>query len=235
MNGAEFLFRAALFQPRRVHQRRMLWRRATATTLKLVRQGRCYHAPVRDMKFQLYEVHDFVGHYAKLAEAQGEMDESGACDRDTVDMVLESSQLLCENELAPLLADADSVGCQWLDETTVKTPPGFKEAYNIYRESGWQGLAFPPQYGGQGLPLSLAMLQGEMTATANYTWTMFPGLSKGAINTILAHGTDELKDKYLPPLVSGEFTGTSTSPPHRTRDFGIALSLLTAVASCCLC
>jgi len=174
------------------------------------------------MKFLLYEVHDFEKHHASLTP--GEVDESAAnqpCDREMVEMVIESTQQLCEKELAPLLSVADSEGCEWIDKYHVKTPAGFKEAYDLYAQSGWQGLMFPPQYGGQGLPASVAMIQGEMTATANYTWTMFPGLSKGAINTLLAHGSEELKDKYLPPLVSGEFTGTMClTEPQCGSDLG---------------
>ena len=114
-------------------------------------------------------------------------------------MVIESTQTLCEKELAPLLSVADSEGCTWVDKHHVKTPPGFKAAYELWAESGWQGLMFPPQYGGQGMPASVGMIQGEMCATANYTWTMFPGLSKGAINTILAHGSEECVCSGLEP------------------------------------
>ena len=105
----------------------------------------------------------------------------------------------------------------------------------MYTEGGWQGLSYPAEYaafrrsarvvhggvsltlccfvcprryGGQGMPYSLALMSTEMAATANWTWTMYPGLSKGAINTILSHCTTELKEKYLPPLISGEWTGT---------------------------
>ena len=83
---------------------------------------------------------------------------------------------------------------------------------------GFAGAAVPEEFGGQGLPMSLALVQSEAIACANFSWLMFSGLSKGAINTILAHGADELKQKWLPPLVSGEFTGTMclTEPQART-------------------
>ena len=162
---------------------------------------RGYHVPVREMKFVLGEVHDFPAHYAALSHGE-------PCDVDTMDMVIEATQQLCENELAPLLGAADSEGCTWVDEHTVTTPSGFKEAYQLFAESGWQGLSFPGAYGGQGLPMSLATIQSEMVAAGNFHWFMFPGLSKGAINTIIAHGSEELKSTYLPRLVSGEFTGT---------------------------
>jgi len=176
--------------------------------------ARGYHAPVREMAFILNDVHDFPKHYTTLKHGE-------ACDKETMDMVIDATQQLCENELAPLLGAADAEGCTWVDEHTVKTPTGFKEAYDLYTESGWQGLSFPPEYGGQGLPMSLALIQSEMIAAANYTWLMFPGLSKGAINTILSHGNDELKAKYLPPLISGEFTGTMClTEPQCGSDLG---------------
>ena len=78
--------------------------------------------------------------------------------------------------------------------------------------TGLQGLSFPAEYGGQGLPLSVAILKSEMMATANWTWGMYPGLSKGCINTLLAHGSDQLKKDYLPELVEGKWTGTMRSP-----------------------
>ena len=211
-------------KPTCVLSRHMLRSRLLRTAAVRLAGRRGYHAPVRDMRFLLYEVHDFEAHHASLTPAAGEVDESAAsqpCDREMVEMVIESTQVLCENELAPLLAGADSEGCTWVDKHHVKTPAGFKEAYKLWYESGWQGLMFPPQYGGQGMPASVGMIQGEMTATANYTWTMFPGLSKGAINTLLAHGSDALKDKYLPPLVSGEFTGTMClTEPQCGSDLG---------------
>eukprot|EP00966_Prymnesium_polylepis_P017601 405296-Prymnesium_polylepis.2 len=104
-----------------------------------------------------------------------------------MDMVIDASASLCENELAPLNMGADREGCTWVDPVTIKTPAGFKEAYNLYTESGWQGLSYSEAWGGQGLPQSLALVQSEMIAAANWTFLMFPGLSKGAINTIIAH------------------------------------------------
>ena len=186
--------------------------RRVATPLTCVARGvRGYHAPVREMAFLLNDVHDFPAHYERLAHGE-------RCDRETMEMVIDASQQLCENELAPLLGVADSVGCKHVDAHTVETPPGFKEAYRLYAESAWQSLSFPPEYGGQGLPMSLALIQSEMMAAANYTFLMFPGLSKGAINTILLHGSDALKDAWLPPLISSEVTGTMclTEPQVRS-------------------
>jgi len=165
------------------------------------------------MRFLIYDVHKFEDHYEALRNSE--------CDKETVDMVIEATTQLCEQELAPLWANGDREGCTWVDGTTVTTPTGFKEAYDLFRNSGWQGLAFPEEFGGQGLPMSMALIQSEMTATANWTFTMFPGLSKGAINTIIAHATDELKATWLPPLISAEFTGTMClTEPQCGSDLG---------------
>jgi len=175
---------------------------------------RRYHAPVRDMRFMISNVHNFEGHYKTLQSFE-------PCDKETVDMVIEASAAMCENELAPLREGADRVGCTWEGPQSVKTPPGFKEAYSLYTESGWTGLSYPEEYGGQGLPMSLALIQADMMATANFAFTMFPGLSKGCINTIMTHASTELKDKYLHPLISGEFTGTMClTEPQCGSDLG---------------
>ena len=137
---------------------------------------RAYHAPVREMRFVLHEVHQFEKHYESLGSET-------PCDRDTIDMVIDATQQLAENELAPINGNADSEGCTWVDQTTTTTPTGFKEAYQLYVESGWQGLSYPEEYGGQGLPLSLALVQADLIAAANWTFLMFPGLSKAPLQT----------------------------------------------------
>eukprot|EP00614_Pseudopedinella_elastica_P007722 CAMPEP_0172598972 /NCGR_PEP_ID=MMETSP1068-20121228/19086_1 /TAXON_ID=35684 /ORGANISM="Pseudopedinella elastica, Strain CCMP716" /LENGTH=648 /DNA_ID=CAMNT_0013399081 /DNA_START=313 /DNA_END=2259 /DNA_ORIENTATION=- len=132
-------------------------------------------------------------------------------------MVVESTAAFCEEELAPLDARGDSDGCTWVDETTVRTPPGYKEAYGLYRQAGWPALSFPQEHGGQGFPLSLSLIHAELIAGACWTWGMFPGLSKGAVNTLLLHGSPELKKvqaaaggglTVLAELVCGAATGT---------------------------
>ena len=128
-----------------------------------------------------------------------------------------ASRHACLNRATPFLETAPT------ETTRCRTSrvAGFKEAYDLYCESGWQGLSYPSKYGGQGLPMSLALVQSEMIAAANWTWLMFPGLSKGAINTIIAHCTEELKDKYLEKLISGEFTGTMClTEPQCGSDLG---------------
>jgi len=155
---------------------------------------------MKELNFLLKDVLELPKHYQSLG--------FDGCGEDTIDMVLSETAKFSENVLAPLNATADEEGCKHLGPHTVITPKGFKEAYTQYCEGGWQGLSFPEEYGGQGLPHSMAIIQGEISATANFAWTMYPGLSKGAINTILAHGSEHLKNKYLARMVSGEFSGT---------------------------
>ena len=188
--------------------------RLTARRCAVVAARKYHGPPTRDIRFTLFDVHGAEAHYDTI--------ETGTpCDRETADMVIDATATLCINELAPCNSGADKEGCTRIDGHTVKTPTGFKEAYDVFCESGWQGLAFPEKYGGQGLPMSLALVQSEMIAAANWTWLMFPGLSKGAINTILAHASEELKDTWLPPLLSGEFTGTMClTEPQCGSDLG---------------
>lgn len=100
-------------------------------------------------------------------------------------------------------------GCKHDAATSdVKTPSGWKEAYQSYASLGWQGLSVPEQYGGQGLPTSLNMVKAELFATANWTWGMFPGLSIGCMNTLILCGSEDQKSKYLPKLADGSWLGT---------------------------
>ena len=159
-----------------------------------------YKAPLRDMRFLINEVLDYSAHYATLsngADATPEM----------VDAILEGAATLCEEVLAPLNESGDREGCQ-LKDGVVTTPKGFKEAYAEFVAGGWQGLSFPVEYGGQGLPMSLNLMKSEMMGAANWSFNMYPGLSIGCINTLLQYGTDAIKTVYLPRLVAGEWTGT---------------------------
>lgn len=168
---------------------------------------------MNDINFLLKDVYQVADHYKKLGF------DAETCGQETIDMVLGESAKFCENVLAPLNGSADEEGCHYIDPHTVKTPKGFKEAYDQFCEGGWQGLSYPVEYGGQGLPKSLTLFQSEMSATANFTWSMYPGLSKGAINTILMHGSDALKKKYLARMISGEWTGTMClTEPHCGSD-----------------
>eukprot|EP00039_Didymoeca_costata_P024891 m.11818 g.11818 ORF g.11818 m.11818 type:complete len:660 (-) comp4528_c0_seq2:910-2889(-) len=164
---------------------------------------RSFHTPKKDITFAMNEVFDFQKHYGTLKHQNGAM-----ADPEFVDMVLDSVGSFAEEVLQPLSATADQEGCKHLGPHEVKTPTGFKDAYTQFVEGGWQGLSYTEEFGGQNLPQSMSLVMMEIMAAANFTWTMFPGLSKGAINTILSHGSEDLKKQYLPALIYGNYTGT---------------------------
>jgi len=123
--------------------------------------------------------------------------------------------------LSPLNQIGDSQGCKF-ENGVVTTPDGFKEAYQQYVEAGWPSLPHKPEFGGQGLPESLGIVINEMVGTANWSWSMYPGLSHGAMATIEEHGTDEQKNTYLTKLISGEWTGTMClTESHCGTDLGM--------------
>ena len=142
-----------------------------------------YKAPLHDIRFLMNEVLDYPAHYKTLSNGE-------SADPDTVDMILEGAADYCENVLSPLNQSGDEEGCHF-DNGEVKTPKGFKEAYDQFVMGGWQGLSYPEEFGGQGLPMSLNLIKSEMMGTANWSFTMYPGLSSGCMNTILQFGTDE--------------------------------------------
>jgi alkylation response protein AidB-like acyl-CoA dehydrogenase len=180
-------------------------RNAARKSSRVVNAGavRNYTAPLKDMKFLINNVFDFPSKYTKQKNIGGEN-----ATPDMINTVLEETAKLATEVLAPLVVTGDKEGCKYVDKYTITTPPGFKDAYNMFVEGGWQGLSYPEKYGGQGLPPSMSLFQSDIVAAANWTWGMYPGLSKGAINTIMMHGTDALKEKYLHKMISGEWTGT---------------------------
>jgi alkylation response protein AidB-like acyl-CoA dehydrogenase len=182
-----------------------------------------YKAPLRDMRFLLNEVFDYPAHYRALPGGE-------EATPDTVDAIIQECASFCEDVLAPLNQRGDADGCELRDGQVV-TPKGFKEAYKQFVQGGWQGLSHPAEYGGQGLPMTLGMLKQEMMGTANWSFSMYPGLSLGAMNTIILHGTDALKRTYLPPLTEGTWAGTMClTEPQCGTDLGQVSSKATPQA-----
>ncbi|HKY91960.1 MAG TPA: acyl-CoA dehydrogenase C-terminal domain-containing protein, partial [Nevskiaceae bacterium] len=172
-----------------------------------------YKAPLRDMRFLLNEVFDYPTHYAGLTNGKD-------ADPDTVASILEECAKLCEEVLAPINLSGDQEGCH-LENGEVRTPKGFKDAYEQYVAGGWQGLSHPQEYGGQGLPMSMGLIKSEMMGTANWAFTMYPGLALGAMNTILQYATPEQLKTYMPPLVEGRWLGTMClTEPQCGTDLG---------------
>ena len=173
-----------------------------------------YQPPLTDMRFALRDVLDFDSHFASLAGADD-------ATPDTVDAILEEGAKFAREVLAPLNAVGDEQGCTWQDGE-VKTPDGFREAYALYVEGGWPSMTQAEALGGQGLPESLGTILSEMNGTANWAWSMYPGLSHGAMNTLAAHGSEQQRADYLTRLVSGEWTGTMClTESHCGTDLGL--------------
>lgn len=172
-----------------------------------------YKAPLRDIRFLMNELFDYPAHYATLQNGEN-------ADPDTIEMILEGAADYCENVLSPLNQSGDEEGCHF-NNGEVTTPKGFKAAYDQFVQGGWQGLSYPEEFGGQGLPMSLNLIKSEMMGTANWSFTMYPGLSMGCMNTIMQFGTDEQKNTYMPHLVAGTWAGTMClTEPQCGTDLG---------------
>ncbi|HET7413769.1 MAG TPA: acyl-CoA dehydrogenase, partial [Pararhizobium sp.] len=173
-----------------------------------------YKAPVEDTLFIL---NDVLG-YARYDNLPGFAEAAP----DILEAILQEGARLAEEELLPTSRIGDTEGCVRHDDGSVTAPKGFREAYGRYREGGWLGLAADPAHGGQGLPYVLHTAVGEYFSSANMALMMYPGLTQGAIAALLAHGTEDQKARFLPKLVSGEWSGTmNLTEPHCGTDLGL--------------
>ncbi|ROU03552.1 acyl-CoA dehydrogenase C-terminal domain-containing protein [Histidinibacterium lentulum] len=171
-----------------------------------------YTPPLRDMEFVLHdllqvETLDIPG-YAEL-------------DRDTTRAILGEAGRLASEVLAPLNPVGDREGCR-LENGVVRTPQGFREAYERMRDGGWMGLDADPAYGGQGMPYLMNCATGEMFVSANMAFNMYQGLTHGAYSALHAHGTEDQKATYLPKMIDGAWSGTmNLTEPHCGTDLGL--------------
>lgn len=155
-----------------------------------------YHPPVKDMAFILNHV---VGLH--------DLPQATDLDAGTIDAVLEEAAKLARDVIDPINKGGDSVG-NILKDGVVTTAPGYKDAYNQFREGGWNAVPFNPDHGGQGLPWTLTFALQEMWQTASLSFGLCPLLTQGAVEAIERHGSDDLKAEYLEKMISGEWTGT---------------------------
>ena len=170
-----------------------------------------YTAPIDDIRFALEGCADFWS----LRQRFPELDE------DTLAAILEGAGALASETLAPLNRSGDQAGVT-LKDGVVTAAPGFQEAYNAFKDGGWQGLAADPAYGGQGLPRSLALAVMETFHSANMSFALLPMLTLGAIEAIEQHGAPDQKTLYLEKLISGEWSGTmNLTEPQAGSDLGV--------------
>ena len=171
-----------------------------------------YNAPTKDIQFVL---HDLL----KVSEQDIEGFED--LDREFTGAVVEEAGKVASEVLHPLNAVGDKEGCT-LENGVVRTPTGFKAAFDQVREAGWTAMDCDPEYGGQGLPYTLNTAAMETMVSANMAFQMYQGLTHGAYSAIHAHGSDEQKQKYLPKMVSCDWTGTmNLTEPHCGTDLGL--------------
>ena len=172
-----------------------------------------YKAPLRDLRFVYNELFDptELQHLSGFEEVTP----------DLVEAILEEAGKFCENVLLPINRSGDEIGVRF-DNGQVITPPGLKEAYQAYSENGWGALTADPEYGGQGLPKTLGIMIEEMICGANVSFGLYPGLTVGAYNALVSHGADELKQKFLPNMVAGIWSGTMClTEPQCGTDLGM--------------
>ncbi len=171
-----------------------------------------YAAPIRDMQFVL---HDLLELSAQDIPGYADLD------RDFTAAVLEEAGKLSSEVLAPLNLSGDQEGCH-LENGVVRTPTGFKAAFDQIRDGGWTAIDVAEEFGGQGLPYIMHTAANEPMVSANMALNMYQGLTHGAYSAIAIHGTDEQKQRWLPKLGSCEWTGTmNLTEPHCGTDLGL--------------
>ncbi|MDE2563941.1 MAG: acyl-CoA dehydrogenase C-terminal domain-containing protein [Sphingomonadales bacterium] len=173
-----------------------------------------YKAPTGDTRFIVNEV--------LRLESYGNLPGFESATQDMTDAIIEEGGRFASEVFAPINQAGDEQGCTRHPDGSVTTPDGFKEAYAKYREGGWGTLSAPVEFGGQGLPHVMGFVMEEYLATANHALAMYPGLANGAVSAILAKGSPEQREKYLPKMISGEWLGTmNLTEPHCGTDLGL--------------
>lgn len=158
-----------------------------------------YRAPVDDYRFVLHELLEL--------EKQRDLPQFADLSPDLVDDILTNAAKFCEEVLQPINQSGDEEGCRF-ENGVVRTPKGFKEAYEAYRQAGWGGLGAPGEFGGSDMPMLLTMAVNEMATSANQSFAMYPGLTSAAYYALIAVGASWMKEHIVPKLIDGEWAGT---------------------------
>ena len=171
-----------------------------------------YNAPVKDIQFVLHDL---------LKVSEQDIPGFDDLDRDFTGAVVEEAGKVATEVLHPLNVVGDTEGCV-MENGVVRTPTGFKAAFEQMKEGGWTAMDCDPEYGGQGLPYVMHTAAQEPFVSANMAFNMYQGLTHGAYSAIHAHGSDDQKQKYLPKMVTCEWTGTmNLTEPHCGTDLGL--------------
>ncbi|WP_435150794.1 acyl-CoA dehydrogenase family protein [Candidatus Pelagibacter bacterium nBUS_44] len=158
-----------------------------------------YTAPVEDMLFLFEKLRDNKNY--------NELEKYNEVSSDLVKDILEEAAKINQNLILPLAKIGDE-NPAILENGVVRTPPGYKEAYKKYIEDGWTSLSCDPKYGGQGMPKTVSAFFDEMLSSASLSFKLYSELSIGAYNCINHHAPEEIKEKYLPKIVEGKWSGT---------------------------
>ena len=171
-----------------------------------------YNAPNKDIQFVLHDL---------LKVSEQDIPGFEDLDRDFTNAVVEEAGKVATEVLHPLNIVGDTEGCV-MENGVVRTPTGFKEAFAQMKDGGWTAMDCDPEYGGQGLPYVMHTAAQETFVSSNMAFQMYQGLTHGAYSAIYAHGSDEQKQKFLPKMVSCEWTGTmNLTEPHCGTDLGL--------------
>ena len=172
-----------------------------------------YTAPLRDMRFVVHELHDSAAHMVAISRPD--------VNAELIDSIFEEAGKFAKEVLLPINANGDEEGCHY-ENGVVRTPKGFKQAYDMFCANGWGALSAPAEFGGQDLPEILAKMVEEMQCSGNLSFSLYPGLTHGAVLAMLGHASDELKARFLPKMIDGTWSGTmNLTESHCGTDLGM--------------
>ena len=172
-----------------------------------------YSAPIDDMMF-LFE-------HLKDNKEYNEIEKNKEVTPDLVKNIIEEAAKINQDLILPLAKVGDEKPCIY-ENGVVRTPPGYKEVYSKFIEDGWVSLSCDPEYGGQGMPKTVSAFFDEMLSSSSLSFKLYSELSIGAYNCLKTHGTEEIKNKYLPKIVEGKWSGTMClTEPQCGTDLGL--------------